>query len=65
MTKTIQEYLEEKLNEIEEDREWYKNELRIEQKKRWALEEDIELLQLELDKLLSALSAKSALSAHP
>ncbi len=65
MTKTITEYLEEKLNEMEEDRDWYKSEHKIEQKKRWELEEKVAELEVELEELLSAISAKSALSADP
>lgn len=65
MTKTITEYLEEKLNEIEEDRDWYKSEHKLEQKKRWELEERVAELEVELEELLSAISAKSALSADP
>jgi len=56
---------EKKLNEMETDRDWYKKELRSEEKKRWELEEKVAELEVELEELLSAISAKSALSALP
>ena len=60
MPKSIVDYLEEKLNEIEEDLQWYKAELRREQKIRYDLEDEVEQLKIEL----SHISPKSPVS-HP
>jgi archaellum component FlaC len=61
MPKSIVDYLEEKLNEIEEDLQWYKEELRREQKLRWDLEEEVERLKLQI----SPLSPVSPVSPLP
>ena len=51
------------MNKILED--WYESELKSEEKKRWELEEKVAELEVKLEELLSAISAKSALSALP
>ena len=51
------------MNKILED--WYESELKSEEKRRWELEEKVAELEVELEELLSAISAKSALSALP